>query len=653
MNKLSTNDNENLLKMYGKSNANTATKYASLMASNVTNLAEDIEIYADDKDDFESQLKEKLEMVVDRDSHIFSAGVSFEPNALTYGTSQGMQYYMTKDKSWVVDKTGYSEYKNLDYYFSALDYDGVHVTDPFALEIDGNSYSIIDFSRKVKLNGKVVGVAFIGVKSEGFSDLDYTNGGFETSYANIMTDTGTFVMHTENKDIIGKVLVPSTEKEKGILNAAQTSTEFNSTGSNKYFGNEKTFGKYQPITLDGTDLHWLAGFTVNQSEVLKELKSTILFGILITVVLVIAIIIIAGWVMNKILKPLTELQTYVGELNKANFDAIPDFEYKAENEIGIIVDSMILLSQNFKEVVVDIDYLLGEMSDKNFTAKSKIPDKYIGKYIGIKNSIENLQSSMNSIMGEINANAENLNSAAYEVSSVAQSLAQSSTEQAATMEELSASITNINAITNDNSEKANDGLINSDKSSNKMVEVDKQVVDLVNAMKDMNTKSENIKNIIKTIQDIAFQTNILALNAAVEAARAGDAGKGFAVVADEVRNLATKSSEAAKETTLLIEETILAVRGGSEIVDGVSSSLGEFKVYSDNVSNNMHEVAESSKIQVANISEINAGMEQISQTVQTNSATSEETAASSEQLKMHATDLKSLVNEFKIENDKE
>ena len=164
----------------------------------------------------------------------------------------------------------------------------------------------------------------------------------------------------------------------------------------------------------------------------------------------------------------------------------------------------------------------------------------------------------------------------------------------------------------------------------------------------ISAKSDEIGKIIKTIEDIAFQTNILALNAAVEAARAGSAGKGFAVVADEVRNLASKSADAAQNTTVLIEDTVNAVSAGTLIANATAQSLAHVVDEAKEVVDLINEIASASDEQAEYINELMNVLNEIADVVQTNAATSQESADASEELSHQADMLKSLISQFKL-----
>jgi len=246
--------------------------------------------------------------------------------------------------------------------------------------------------------------------------------------------------------------------------------------------------------------------------------------------------------------------------------------------------------------------------------------------------------------------SEQVSSGSEQVSNGAQALAQGATEQASSIEELSATITEIASNVKLNATSAADASIKVNHVSSELDVSNQNMQDMIAAMSKISDSSSQIGKIIKAIEDIAFQTNILALNAAVEAARAGAAGKGFAVVADEVRNLASKSAEAANNTTALIENSIKEVENGTKIADQTATALKKVVLEATAVSNTVTLISQASNEQANSINQITLGVDQISSVVQTNSATAEESAAASEELSGQAQILKSLVGKFKLKN---
>ena len=230
-------------------------------------------------------------------------------------------------------------------------------------------------------------------------------------------------------------------------------------------------------------------------------------------------------------------------------------------------------------------------------------------------------------------------------------MSQGATEQASSIQELAASITEISNQVNQNAENAENASKKATNVGDQIISSNEHMQEMTSAMKEISEKSSQIGKIIKTIEDIAFQTNILALNAAVEAARAGEAGKGFAVVADEVRSLASKSAEASKDTSLLIEGSIQAVNKGTEIADITASQLLEVVSGAKDIVTTIDNIANASKQQANSVRQVTVGVDQISSVVQTNSATAEESAAASEELSGQAQILKELVNRFRLKTD--
>ena len=388
---------------------------------------------------------------------------------------------------------------------------------------------------------------------------------------------------------------------------------------------------------------------INLAKIQMEQATSLYHMVFVLVVsFVIILFIVSSIIIKNLVKlitvPLAEIEYATQALLQGDFDV--HITYESEDELGKTCKSIQESFMTLKSIISDISYVLNALSKGDFTTKISV--NFPGEMQKIEISIYKLIENMNETMSAIRVSANQINADAEQISSGAQAVAEGATEQASSVEELSSTISEIHSHVQTNSENA--------KKANHLAVTSKEVAqstlkdmnEMVLAMNKISTTAEDIERVIKVINDIAFQTNILALNAAVEAARAGLAGKGFAVVADEVRNLAGKSSEAAKDTTALIESALAAVSHGAEIAQKTNVAFKELSDKVEEVVSTVSEISDASKEQADAIQVITLEIDKISSVVQINSATSEENAAASEELSRQANTLNDLIKQFHL-----
>lgn len=362
---------------------------------------------------------------------------------------------------------------------------------------------------------------------------------------------------------------------------------------------------------------------------------------ILVAVIVIAILLAAGLallIIASITRPIAQLshaaeRLAVGDVNVA-------VETSSQDEIGDLMRSFGKMIESIREQAVMVE----RIADGDLTVQAQIrsEEDLLSK------KLQQLVHRNNEILSNINSAADQVASGAKQVSESSIALSQGASEQASSVEELTASLEQVSAQTRLNANNANEANQLAEAAKNNAMQGNDQMLDMLHSMQEINDASSSISKIIKVIDEIAFQTNILALNAAVEAARAGQHGKGFAVVAEEVRNLAARSANAAKETTAMIEGSVLKVQQGTKIADRTADALKSIVNDIEKVAVLVNDISMASTEQAAAITQINQGVVQVSQVIQTNSATSEESAAASEELSSQANMLKQQVSRFKL-----
>ena len=409
------------------------------------------------------------------------------------------------------------------------------------------------------------------------------------------------------------------------------------------FGGVNKFVAYAPI--NGTH-----GWSVAVNAPINDFMSETYFSIVL-VLSMLAIFVVAGAAIayalaSKISKPVIEIASAARNLSQG--DLTVSITHTSNDEVGDLSDSMRRLCSTVAGIIGDMQSELKSMGNGDFTVESQAKELYVGDFASLRESMNSICSNLNDTLSHINVSADQVSAGSRQVSSGAQALSQGATEQADGIQELSSAILKISDQVRHNAENAITARTQSDTAKDEVKRGNQSMEDLTHAIGKISEKSSEISKIIKVIEDIAFQTNILALNAAVEAARAGEAGKGFAVVADEVRNLSGKSSEAAKNTTHLIEETVMAVEDGTRMAETTAKAMLDVVNGAQAVTELVVEIAKASEEQAESIAQITSGLEQISSVVQTNSATAEESAAASEELSSQAQILKDMIGKFKL-----
>ena len=381
---------------------------------------------------------------------------------------------------------------------------------------------------------------------------------------------------------------------------------------------------------------------------LREKQAMAVFTVIILGGISVAVSVVFGvYITHGITQPVTELEQAARAMARGEFSAVR-VAYDSRDELGSLAGDIRSMVKTLTDVIQNETYILNEMAEGNFSVHSERDEYYIGEFEQLLRSMKKINRGLSELLLQISQSADNVAASSEQVSSGSQNLAQGTTEQAASVEELTGMMSEISDQAYRNSRDAQEASEKAQMVKENATESSRSMQEMVKAMAEISGKSDEIRKIVKTIEDFSFQTNILALNAAVEAARAGDRGKGFSVVANEVRSLANQSSAASKSTAALIQSSLQAVENGRKIANETDNALAEVVSGIDNVSELLFHITDASSKQFDANRQVTENINLISEVVQTNSATAEACAAASEELASQAQLLKELVSHFKL-----
>lgn len=521
------------------------------------------------------------------------------------------------------------------------------------MQSPGTGSMILSIYYPIFENQRCIGYVGAGVYASRLTDsllnLDI-KGLPDSEYVFLNVDTGVYLYHEEDS------LLNTKTTDKGYLEIIQRIQADGDTQANTYSYQDENGNRQLVIYKYLKDRGWVFMIRNSAKAVYASVTMVrILVGVL-CLVMAAAIIILTLLLLRRESRELMVVERAISSLGELNLSADQELEpfYGRSDEVGMIAQTTHRVCGCLRQTIDDVGRILGEIADGNLTVDVMENEAYyIGDFKVLSASLQSIHDNLVDMIRDISQVSSQVDVSAERVSADAQALALGTTEQSASIDGLAANVAAISSQIQFSAGRCGNANNLVDQASGYAAEADTKMEYLTEATQNINQSSVQISTIIKTIEDIAFQTNILALNAAVEAARAGNAGKGFAVVADEVRNLAAKSAEAAYNTNTLISRSVQSAKTGTESTDLVVSAVQDISNCIHSIKTLMDEISMASTRQLEMISQIEKGISDILAVVQNNSLAAEKSATVSKELSQQAQVLSNLIRRFRIGSKKD
>lgn len=575
---------------------------------------------------------------------IVEISVMFEPFCFS-NDRKDYGVYFSNDKNGTIqvnDIGAYDEFSKKNYYQIAVGKQGTVYTEPYIEE----EVKVITCAQPLLFEGKMIGVINVNIALSMFDELELDSELYSSFYVDVINMNGNIIYDNKDQNKIGKNITDffsnKSVNSENFLNRLKERKNF----SLRY---KDINGIKQEAYFEAASAGEEAWYTVSivrdldiKSDILRI--TFLLIGIEILTLLILVIFVYR--LMGRKLAPILTLVTASNEIADGKVDG--NLNISGKDEIFLLGKSFEDMSEKLKKIIEDIKFLLGSMAEGDYSVTSKVPERYVGIYAEILDSIEKLKEKQSQTIYHINQVASQVAVGSSDLAQSAQNLTEGTSEQNSAVEKLYEGASKVTKHVQENAkltdiahEKAKYMGLEANTSKKKMTE-------LLKAMERISATSSEIEEIITGIENIANQTNLLSLNAAIEAARAGEAGRGFSVVAESIRELAEQSASASANTKKLIETSLYEIKNGNEITKDTSETLNKVMEEVDEILLAVAKVRSASDIQAEEVAEIEKGISQISDVVQNTLATAEETSATSEELSAQVVSLSELVGQFKL-----
>lgn len=538
----------------------------------------------------------------------------------------------------------YEEYSSEEYYNHAKESHTPYATEPYVY----NDRTLLSIGYPILIEDAFIGVVVVDIDIANFTQVKSSDEKYPTMYTNILTQEGIYIYDSNGLEWSGYDMEPYFSREKEYETMMQKMSVNESFTIITTKDTNETVSRYCYPVEAGSQLWWAVSI-LETYDLNKDVTKLVVIMLIMSVVALIIVVISITVLLNRMLKPLDTMVSSARSIKQGNFDIRIQTPY--HDEIGILGENFTEMADNMRLIVEDVQYLLGEMADGKFDVHTRQRERYVGGYEPILSAIRKIALELSATLREINQSSVQVSSAAEQMAESSTSLAEGATDQASSIEELLATVESAATDAQTSAAKAKNAASIMEKAGSQAELSGQQMQHLIDEMENISSSSKQIGVVINTIEEIAEQTNLLSLNAAIEAARAGEAGKGFAVVADEIRKLAEQSAQAVNHTRTLIESAIQETEKGAEITNSTADSLLEVTKVVESAVGIVSECMQMSESQAEAMDEINAGIEQISNVVQSNSAAAEENSATSEELSAQAISLSELVAGFELRKE--